>query len=626
MKKYIGYGAAGLLSSYAVLHRLTAPLSQGNYAERVNYIRACLFTILGDYSFPLLLLAIALGFFFGAGQRFRPEGKMPGLTVLSALLSAVLVLGQSLETTGDLRCAFGWVPGVIMTLLMTAGYFLLLLQLLRMVFFLIERGRARQGCITGFWAERPFLKSFLLLAACNGPILLLSYPGNLCYDIWGQLSMIIGEAELSTHHPLLHTLIAGGLASFGKAFLGSYEKGIFLYMILQDLLFFSALAATISFLQKRGASGKMLTALQLLYLLTPVYSNMASTAIKDVPFVSCFLLYMLFLTEVLTGDHESEQYRAALPLLLTGMSVSGIFVILFRNNGRPLLLLSLLLICIGLLRRRKEVPGELFLSVLLPTLLAILVGSGVNFALAKGLDARTDNTAEILSIPMQQTARYLQLYRGELTDAQRSAVEAVWGDVSEMAASYDPKISDPVKALYRKDCGASDLMGYFDVWLTCFFRHPGVYFDAFAVHIYGWLDPAVSNSVRYEASDLPIEQEGLFPGASRFLMFFYRMLGRFSPLAVLENVGVWTWILFLLTYGLRRKRSAVSACDGAQRAQGGEDRLSRDLLSLTLIPLYVSLLICIAAPAFFLHPRYAFPIMFTLPYLTGMALLGKNAE
>ncbi len=616
MKKYIGYGAAGLLSSYAVLHTLEAPLSAADYAERVNYIRACLFTILGDYSFPLILLAAALAFFFGAASRYTPEEKMPGLTVLCGLLSVVPVLGQSLSCTGDLRCVFGWVPGFISGLLMAGGYFLLLLQLLRMVYFLIERSRARQCPVTGFWADRPFLKSFLLLAACNGPILLLSYPGNLCYDIWGQLSMIIGEAQLTTHHPLLHTLIAGGLASFGKAFLGSYEKGIFLYMILQDLLFFSALAASIAFLHRRGASGKMLTAVQLLYLLTPVYSNMASTAIKDVPFVSCFLLYMIFLTEVLTGEHEDEKYRTALPKLLTGMSLSGIFVILFRNNGRPLLILSLVLICIGLLRRRKEVPGELFLSILLPTVVAILVGSGVNFALAKGLDARTDNTAEILSVPMQQTARYLQLYRNELTDDQRSAIEAVWGDVNEMAASYDPKISDPVKALYRKDCSTSDLMGYFGVWFGSFFRHPGVYFDAFAVHIYGWLDPGVSNSVRYEATDLPISQEGLFHGASRGLMFLYRTLGRFTPTGFLENVGVWTWVLFFLTYGLRRRREKDTAVT---------NRLSRELLSLALIPLYVSLLICIAAPAFFLHPRYAFPIMFTLPYLTGIALLEKRA-
>ena len=30
---------------------------------------------------------------------------------------------------------------------------------------------------------------------------------------------------------------------------------------------------------------------------------------------------------------------------------------------------------------------------------------------------------------------------------------------------------------------------------------------------------------------------------------------------------------------------------------------------------YVTLLICMASPVFFGHPRYAFPIMFTLPYL-----------
>ena len=41
------------------------------------------------------------------------------------------------------------------------------------------------------------------------------------------------------------------------------------------------------------------------------------------------------------------------------------------------------------------------------------------------------------------------------------------------------------------------------------------------------------------------------------------------------------------------------------------------------MPLFISLLICMASPCFYLHPRYAYPIMFTIPFLLGT--LGTKA-
>ena len=697
MKKYVSFGLWGLLGAYAVSNKLHMPPDPALYPERANYLSACVSELLGDYSFPLLLLALALAFFFAYSEEVSHsrEKTPPGHIVLACVFSLILVMGESLEETSDLRCIFGSAANFGKAVLIFAGFFLLLLRLLQMLFFLIERGRARQGGekngLTGepgnsascggssrsarFWSAHVFGKSFGLLWLIYGPVLLLAYPGNLCWDIWGQMNMILGDAPLTTHHPLLHTLLAGGLTKLGGTVLGSYEIGLFLYMLVQDLLFTAALASTVAVLAGYafpGAGSKAkpavvagtlpawtLTALQALYMFTPVYSNMASTAIKDIPFVSCFIFYMVLLTLLwergmcssygnpasgedpkpakkvpLTSSGKPHHWNMSLRMLLVCFVLAQMGVILMRNNGKPLLVLSLVLMTLQvLLQGRKKRKSQrssskkgagfgqmrrLLLTISLPSLAAILLGSAASSALAGALHAEENNTAEVLSLPVQQTARYLQLYQDELTPAERAGIEGMWGDVAEMAASYDPKIADPVKALYVRDASGADVAAYLKVWAGCFFKHPGVYFDAFFVHVYGWFDPGVSNSIRYETEDLPIAQSGLFHGASRLLIFIYRMLGRFTPLAIWENVGLYTWGLLLLTYEMLRRRKTtgfqVESASPLDDASSGEAASSLNAAPV-LWPLYVTLLICMASPVFFGHPRYAFPIMFTLPYL-----------
>ena len=139
----------------------------------------------------------------------------------------------------------------------------------------------------------------------------------------------------------------------------------------------------------------------------------------------------------------------------------------------------------------------------------------------RGLDAQRGNVAEMMSIPFQQTARYLQLYRYELTPSERQGIEAVLGNVEQVARDYDPAISDPVKAHLVKGAGARELAQYMKAWVTGLIHHPKVYVDAFLLHVYGWFDPGVVNTVRYEAYSELFPSRGLFPDADKFLIFFY---------------------------------------------------------------------------------------------------------
>ena len=236
----------------------------------------------------------------------------------------------------------------------------------------------------------------------------------------------------------------------------------------------------------------------------------------------------------------------------------------------------------------------------------ILIGKLILFALTTLCSAESGSKGEMLSIPFQQTARYLQCYKEELGTEEKAAIEAVLGDADTIAAKYDPDISDPVKALFKKDASATELVSYLKAWATGLCKHPAVYVEAFLAHIYGWFTPSVPNAIRYEASYDVIHQGGLFPNAEKLLIFYYRFANRFTLLGVLENTGMAVWALFFLAvYQKRHHKKAFEAA---------------------LLPLWVSLLVCMASPCFFNHPRYAFPILFTLPFLYGFTVSGQDSS
>lgn len=275
--------------------------------------------------------------------------------------------------------------------------------------------------------------------------------------------------------------------------------------------------------------------------------------------------------------------------------LAQVLVSLLRNNGVYVVVLTG--IVLTFVYKKKMI---LLCTVILP--LALYIGSST--AMTVGLSAERVNFGKMLSIPFQQTARYVKLYGNELTVEERGVIEGVLTDVDLVAEKYDPDISDPICGLYLRDSGRTNLASYFKVWAVDFFKHPAVYAEAFLVHVYGWFDPGVNNVIRYEAhSELSelFRQGGLVSGADEALRLFYQFVEYIPFLAVLENVGVYTWLLFLLG------------------GMVGSGRIKRGVL---LTPLFVSLLICMAAPCFYLHPRYAFPIMFSIPFLYG--ILGED--
>lgn len=594
--KTIGLLIQAFFVSYACSVQFQKPLLAGAFAEPVDFYTAQVYALLGQYHFRSILI-----FLMAFCCLNYVAGKVPGRKegngyVLPAFFAFCLFMGKSYAETGSWAYCFGDGINLVKFAIAMVGMTIILQKSIGFLLLCYEKAaNCTFSCKITNWlfGKKCLLKNTLLILFCWSPAIMLSYPGNLCYDVIGQLDQVVGGLPYSAHHPLLHTLVLGGIVKFGGSVLGSYERGLFLYVLLQSLMLAVALAGTIRFLARREkkASHVMLSLLLGSYVLAPVYSNVASTPLKDVPFVAVFIWYVIMLAEIYQDRSRLKEVKFSVLFVLV-----QVLVCLLRNNGFYVVFFTGIVLSLLWWKGadRKQRACQVAVLFLAPVLLSKLINTGM----IAGLSAEEGKAAEMFSLPFQQTARYLQLYRHELNGEQKEAIARVLGNADAVAASYDPKIADPVKAYFydHQQVGFADMLEYFKVWLQCFIKHPNVYFEAFFAHVYGWFDPQVSNAVRYEAAYDLIPREGLFPNADKALVFLYRFADRITPLGLLQNVGAYTWaMLILLRYTLRKNRNSL----------------------VLFIPSVLSLLICMASPCFYLHPRYAFPYMFTIPFMYG---------
>ena len=614
MKKYISPVISGYLSAYGLCVVYRAPLLKENFEEGVDYITASVYELLGDYSFSFFLiwlLCTAVFFLFSKNgyslkKLIASDGKKSILPmILGILFSFSFILGRYFTSVGT-GGLFASLINSIKTILSMFGLFLLFFPALYYLKGLYEKAVFTDSRVS-FFSKHAFPKGFGILFIFYLPFLILSFPGNLCYDGIGQIEQVL-YGSFSTHHPLIHTLWAGGMALLGKNLFSSLEIGIFLYVLMQTLLLLAAFAASIAFLAKQNVRPAALWCLLVLYCITPIYTNLATTAVKDVPFTAFVLLYYIFYAFLLRNPGQIRRIPVHVSFVILQIGV-----IVMRNNGLALVALSGIAASLYLVIRGKKDAGKNKSQFKIGNLLlsfgaffaeSILIGECILLIVSFSLQAQKGSRAEIFSLPFQQIAYTVKYSDKPLTQREYAAIETVLDQPEILAQNYNPDIADPVKAFYKKDSTLKENIAFFVSFTGLGLKHPILYTKAFLIHTYGWYSPAVSNVIRYETEWDPAGKSEIFRGAHKCMIFLYRFAGRTVLPGILENIGLAVWILAFLTWVfLRRKKNVI----------------------LT-VPLWIHFLVCLASPCFIQHPRYGLPILALLPFLCIYATIGAGED
>lgn len=474
--------------------------------------------------------------------------------VLSIVFGIAEVLGLSICKLGSWAFVFKNPYQLCVGVLCMAGYAVLFYHAVWGLYALLGRSRTGgedfpQTRFAAWFAKAPGRASSLLIGAAWLPWVAVFWPGSVDWDSWGQISQVLGVQEMTAHHTVLSTWLHGWLFRLGRA-LGSDNLGVFLYIVLQFLVCAWVFGQVTAFAARLGCSRGVQYAVTAFFALDPIWGAFIQTQVKDTLYTGLFVLFVLKTADLLLFPQEWQGSRPS----LTAYAVLGVLCCLLRKNGIYAVVPMLLASAFTVSEKRLRRP-------VLAVLLAVCIGSfGFDTFTEKVLDIPAGSVGEALSVPMQQTARYIRDYGNEVTDDERTAIEKVL-DCDAIAQSYMPELSDGVKQYY-KNPGKGDLARYMLVWAKMLLKHPVCYFEATHANSHGYYTITkcraindyytFNNDICMEMSEMNVH----YLDKSGYLRYaFVQALSAFEKLPLVgltTSIGFMAWLTAVLGLWLAR--------------------------------------------------------------------------
>lgn len=316
-----------------------------------------------------------------------------------------------------------------------------------------------------------------IIFVCWIPTLVFLYPGTLINDTWGQLqqfmNFIEGNGGLRDHHPIFDTLLMGTLIVPLSEQTGKWHLVIFGYVLLQSFITSIVFACTVNYVYKKLKLGSIVAfGIMLLYCILPVFPASIQTVSKDALFSWIFVLFLICFIEIIRSKEEILNSKRFLSIV-TSLTL---LCCLTKKVGMYVVLLSLLSIALFLKKSRRY--------VLIPIGCLIVMMFVIMPYVSDVMNVTSGGKQEMLSIPFQQTARYVKYYGSDMTEDETIIIDKVL-TMSDLAERYDPYNADPVKG-YSQKGNDEDYIEYIKVWIKQGIRHPDVYISAFNCMLSGW--------------------------------------------------------------------------------------------------------------------------------------------
>ncbi|MDE5939116.1 MAG: hypothetical protein K2H37_08560 [Lachnospiraceae bacterium] len=393
---------------------------------------------------------------------------LPVRVFLAAAFAALQVLGLVYSHSGISGTpeAVLWV--ICFTPLTFAGQ--------NMLFFLARKAAAAAG------AEEPqsgrkgsFLGAFALIFGGFCIPFATYYPAIMAYDVIPQLDQI-RVSGLTTHHPLIHTLLLKGCLKAGEllTFLPNPDRaGLAAYSLIQMAVAAACFACVYCFLCRRGVWKWLCYAFVLCAAVFPTHGMLAVSITKDTIYAALTMVFTVFAYELATGEESPGTGWFVRYGILTAL------LLLFRNNSVYAWVLYVIAATFFILRGKP-----FFRKACVFHGAAFLLYLVLNTLMVQAVSATSDTYArEMLSVPAQQIARVVQYHEEELTQEDREAIAAVWG---ENLPEYVSAIADRSK---KDIAGDKETLRIFaGEWISLGLRYPGEYLQAFLLKNKGMWD------------------------------------------------------------------------------------------------------------------------------------------
>lgn len=542
-----------------------------------------------------LFMVILFVLYYKHGYKSRLN-KIGGITAL--VLGIFMVFGTSFLVNGNWNGVIGNKGQLFKGFVLLMGYTIFFYWFLS--FFLLEgltwckkkiwdHGKSLNQ-ISFIFDKYGLLFTSVFLVICWLPYLIAFFPGPVNWDGLRQLDFFVGSLPWTTHHPVFSTILMGISMEIGRFIWNSDNIGIFIYTALQVLISISIICYGIKLMSKWHIPYILRIITLIFYGCFTVIAIYTYTLIKD---TSYYLAYFMYLMIYITILENRDKINHRLWILY---NIFGLLVCLLRNDGIYLYIISSFFLI--LMIRVHRIKGLIY--TIFPVAVTVLFNLIVsNFGISSG------SISEMLSIPFQQTARYIVNYEDEITDKEKEIINSIL-DYQLIKENYDPDLSDPVKVTFKDEASRQELKDYFKLWLYQFKKHPGVYIQATINNTYGYFYPGKEAhnhdfGTYFHATD-PYVDRGDFnftfiertEGLRSILRKLPGILSSMPVIGCLYLPAFYTWSIAFLGFIIIEKR------------------IKWQLVSL--VPDIIIILICIASPVNG-DLRYMLPIIFSMPLL-----------
>lgn len=529
--------------------------------------------------------------------------------VFSLLFSTAILFGARLDSVEnvDVGDAALWIQLVTFAVLFT-GMVCLLWRLLDSSVKRRPKGERRISQIITAVAEKiggyADILSFLFLLLCWLPVFLAVYPGFFVYDAQDEYIQVATRV-FSTHHPLVHVLLLGGMICGVHKLTDSYNLGIACYMVFQMVLAAGIFTFLFSYLRKKGVT-RVLRLIGIVWLgLFPTVVMFTLCSAKDALFTLALLLLLVCLLEMGTeaAFFESKGWQSL-------FVVSGMGMMLLRNNG---FYAFLVMIPVLLFLQKKRRGRLLFLAVC-----AVAGCMLVNGGLKAALHADDSEYQELLTVPIQQLARTYKYAPEVFSEEDREVLYEILDE--EALSLYTPRLSDPVKYRFSNEAFARDKGKYAKLWLRAGLKKPLIYLNAWWMTSYGfWYPDTVINvyggntvfTFTYKDNSYfgyEVEQPGVRESKIPWIDEVYRKLSlevwkeKVPVVSWLFSPGAMFWLYaFLFAWLLSRGRYE---------------------LLYPFLPIFLIWLTVLLGPTYL--PRYVLFFWYALPLFLAVAQMGMR--
>lgn len=525
--------------------------------------------------------------------------------LLSITLSLFIIIGTSFMIKNNFSLIYEHVMlSILCFVIITKINYLIILKIINKLDNEIPQKKNSTNKFLKVFDNHPFLISFIVIIAGWLIYIIAFYPCIMSPDPSFQILQYFGidnkystyvnlideNVILTNHHPVVHTLLIGSCLKIGLSLFNSTNIGLFIYSIIQIIILSSTLSYTIKFMKELNLNIKYRLVSLIIYSFVPVFPFYAMSPVKDVIFGCFIILYIISIYKFIKIKNKITIKDVIKEIILL------ILITLFRNNGFHIVILSFPFL---LLLGRKNIFK--YLSILLVVIAFYL---SFNNTLLPYFKITPGSIRETLSIPFQQTARYVKEHKNEVTKKDKNVIDKVLG-YDDLADRYKPEIADPVKNNFNKDSTKNDLNNYFKTWLKQLKQHPITYMEATINNTYGYFYPVKTNWYIYTKYNNTINNYGFnyHYNDLKIVRYILSIIGIVFPyvlaFGLIVNIGFNSWIIiFMITYLFYRKKYRYM---------------------IYLIPSLVVLLVCIASPVN-TYFRYALPNIFAMPTMLAMFL------